>query len=91
MTVLTALGGVAAVLTTGAWLPQLARCWRTRSTGDISWAYLAALGIGVALWVTYGAAIGDLVVVLANSVTLAALATLLAFKVRFSTRERERE
>lgn len=83
MSLLTALGLVAAILTTGAWLPQLMKCWRTRSTGDISWAYLAALGAGATLWMVYGFAIHDLVVVSANGVTLGALATLVGFKLAF--------
>lgn len=82
------LGSVAAILTTGAWLPQLLRCWRTRSTGDISWAYLAVLGAGVLLWITYGIATADPVVVVANAVTLAALAALAVLKCAFVAESR---
>lgn len=77
------IGSVAGVLTTGAWLPQLLRCWRTRSTGDISWTYVAVLGTGVALWIAYGIASADPVVVVANAVTLAALGALAILKVSF--------
>ncbi|MGH1524128.1 SemiSWEET family sugar transporter [Leifsonia sp. L25] len=83
MSLLTVLGSAAAILTTGAWLPQLLRCWRTRSTGDISWSYVVVLGSGVTLWVTYGIAIADPVVFVANTVTLAALAALAILKVAF--------
>jgi MtN3 and saliva related transmembrane protein len=89
MNIVAIVGGLAAILTTGAWAPQLVKCWRTRSTGDISWTYLAALGTGVALWVTYGAAMGDLAIILANSVTLAALATLAVIKVRSTAQQRD--
>ena len=47
MGAVTLLGAAAGILTTGAWLPQLVRCWQTRSAGDISWSYLLVLGIGV--------------------------------------------
>ncbi|CAM5458926.1 SemiSWEET family sugar transporter [Leifsonia shinshuensis] len=77
------VGGAAVLLTTGAWLPQLVRCWRTRSAADISWGYLAALSTGVALWVGYGAAVGDAMVVAANCLTLGALAILMVFKLAF--------
>ena len=83
MSALQLVGGVAVLLTTGAWLPQLVRCWRTRSAADISWGYLASLTTGVALWVGYGATVGDAMVVAANCLTLGALATLVAFKALF--------
>ncbi len=50
----TMLGLTAGVLTTSCWAPQLFRSYRTRSTGDISWAYIAALGSGIVLWLAYG-------------------------------------
>ena len=81
------IGMLAAILTTGCWLPQLLRSWRTRSVGDISWVYLLALGTGVFLWAAYGLATGDLPIVLANTVTGAALLALVAMKARFTPRE----
>lgn len=76
----TLLGLAAASLTTGCWLPQLVRSWRTRSVGDLSWVYLAALAAGISLWLAYGVLAGDGVIVLANGLTLAALAALSAIK-----------
>jgi MtN3 and saliva related transmembrane protein len=81
--VLTLLGTTAGVLTTVAWAPQILRSWRTRSTGDLSWAYLLTLAVGGTLWVLYGCLSGDLVVVLANAVMLLALSVLAAFKLVF--------
>jgi MtN3 and saliva related transmembrane protein len=81
--VVVALGLTAAALTTGCWFPQLLRSWRTRSTRDLSWAYLAVLGLGITLWLVYGVAVGDPVIVAANGLTLMALATLAAAKLRF--------
>jgi MtN3 and saliva related transmembrane protein len=78
----TLLGLAAATLTTGCWLPQLIRSWRTRSAGDISWLYLLALGTGIALWLVYGLVTGDAVIVLANALTLAAVGLLAAIKAR---------
>jgi MtN3 and saliva related transmembrane protein len=77
------LGVLAGILTTGCWLPQLVRSWRTRSVGDISWVYLLALASGVALWVGYGAAQRDLPIVLTNTATGAALITLTVMKFRY--------
>ncbi|MBW4043168.1 MAG: hypothetical protein HIU86_13790 [Acidobacteria bacterium] len=80
---LTLVGTVAGVLTTGAWLPQLLKCWRTRSAADLSWSYLAVLGTGVALWAVYGLS-SDLVLILANVITVLALLLLVGFKIAFA-------
>jgi MtN3 and saliva related transmembrane protein len=77
------LGLLAASLTTGCWLPQLVRSWRTRSTDDISWVYLAVLAGGLSLWLTYGVLLGDPVIVLANVLALTAVGLLAGMKVRF--------
>jgi MtN3 and saliva related transmembrane protein len=84
--VLAVLGFSATLLTTGAWLPQLIRCWRTRSADDLSWSYLLVLALGVAMWGAYGVASGDPILVLANSVTLVAMGTLGTLKVVFGAR-----
>ena len=80
---MSVLGVLAGILTTGCWLPQLVRSWRTRSVGDISWGYLLVLASGVALWVVYGAAQRDLPIVLTNTATGAALVTLAVMKLRY--------
>lgn len=80
---ITALGLLAGALTAGCWLPQLRRSWRTRSTTDISWAYLTVLTTGVALWLLYGVLVRDVAVIGTNAATAAALLTLAALKARF--------
>ena len=80
---ITALGLAAGALTTGCWLPQLLRSWRTRSTTDFSWAYLAVLTVGITLWLTYGIVNVDLAMIVANGTALAALITLIVFKLVF--------
>ena len=84
---ITALGLVAGVLTTGCWLPQLVRSWRTRSTSDFSWAYLAVLTVGITLWFLYGILTTDAAVIVANGTALAALATLMLFKLSFDGKQ----
>ena len=46
----TALGLLAGSLTTIAFLPQVIRTWRTRSTADISLVMFLILCTGIALW-----------------------------------------
>jgi MtN3 and saliva related transmembrane protein len=74
---------MAAVCTTGSFLPQVVRAWRTRSTRDVSAMMFVLLVTGNALWLIYGALIGDLPLVIANLVTLGLVATILALKLRY--------
>lgn len=86
-----ALGLTAAVLTTGCWVPQLLRSYRTRSTIDLSWGYLLVLGAGVGLWLAYGLLEHDAPLVVANVATAVAMATLGGIKLVFDRRERSNE
>ena len=78
---MTVMGLVAGVLTTGCWVPQMARSWRTRSTRDFSWLYLVVLTVGVSLWAVYGILREDPAVIVANAVTVCFLLFLVAIKV----------
>jgi MtN3 and saliva related transmembrane protein len=78
--VTTTIGLLAGALTTGCWLPQLVRSWRTRSTEDLSWLYLMLLSAGVALWTAYGVLNADLAVTLTNAFSLVLLAGLAGIK-----------
>ncbi|MCP3804643.1 SemiSWEET family transporter [Allokutzneria sp. A3M-2-11 16] len=84
------IGLLAAVLTTGCWLPQLARSWRTRSTADISWAYIFTFGLGISLWLTYGLVRADVPLIAANAAIITALAALSVMKVVFERTVPER-
>lgn len=80
---LTALGLLAAALTTAANIPQVIKCWRTREADDISMAMIVTLGSGLALWTIYGALRGDMVVVIGNAIALLIAGALLVMKLRF--------
>jgi len=77
---MTIIGLVAGALTTGCWLPQLLRTWRTRSADDFSWVYLALLTCGVGMWLAYGLARRDPAIAVANALTLLALLAIAGFK-----------
>jgi MtN3 and saliva related transmembrane protein len=77
------LGMAAGVLTTAAYLPQVAKTWRSRSARDISFGTFALLGVGLCLWLLYGLAIDSLPVVVANAVTLPLVLAILYFKIRY--------
>ncbi len=86
---MTILGLMAGALTTGCWLPQLLRSWRTRSARDISWTYLGVLGLGVVLWLSYGLLTGEMTIILANGATAGAIIALAGLKASFDRETRE--
>ena len=77
------IGYTAAVLTTLAWIPQIARTWRTKSADDLSLGMLSVFALGVALWLTYAIAIGSGPILWANAVTLVLSLALIAMRLRF--------
>lgn len=82
MNSVTFLGLAAAFCSTAAFLPQVVKTWRTRSTADISLVMFLLLVSGIALWLAYGIIQQDLPLIVANTVTLVFAATILYFKVR---------
>jgi MtN3 and saliva related transmembrane protein len=78
----TLIGLVAAFCTTLSYFPQLKNCWDTGSAGDLSFKMFATLAVGVALWVVYGFLKTDVVIILANAVSLALLLGILYFKLK---------
>jgi MtN3 and saliva related transmembrane protein len=77
-----ALGGLAAFLTTFANIPQVIKCFRTGKAGDLSKKMLIALAMGFSLWLAYGVMRDDLIIMIANAVSLCLVAILLWFKWR---------
>ncbi len=77
----TVIGLAAAVCTTAANLPQLKKAWATGQTDDVSLKTLLLFGSGLTLWVVYGVLREDIVIILANGVSLALLAALLYLKL----------
>jgi MtN3 and saliva related transmembrane protein len=77
------LGLIAGTLTTAAFVPQVVKTWRTRSTHDISLGMFALFSTGLVLWLVYGIMIGSLPIVVSNVITLALALTILFFKLRY--------
>ena len=82
MPFVTLVGMLAGVLTTVAFLPQVLRTWRTRSTADISLVMFLIYVTGLVLWLIYGVMLNDLPLILSNAVTLVFSGTILALKLR---------
>jgi MtN3 and saliva related transmembrane protein len=77
------LGLVAGSLTTLAFVPQVVKTWKTRSTHDISLGMFCLFSAGLLLWLVYGVRIGSTPIVVANAVTLVLAVIILYFKLRY--------
>jgi MtN3 and saliva related transmembrane protein len=76
------LGIAAAALTSLSYLPQLQKAIPRHSTSDLSLKMLVALSSGLCLWVVYGVAKDDWVIILANSIGAMLSLAVLGFKIR---------
>ena len=81
MSTIATVIGLAAVCTTTANLPQLKKAWTTGQTDDLSLKTLLLFGSCLALWVVYGIFQVDVVIILANGVSLLILSVLLYLKL----------
>ncbi len=77
------LGLGAGFLTTVAFIPQVARIWRTKSARDVSLHTFVTFTAGVALWLAYGIVMQEPPMILWNAVTLVLAGAILAMKLRF--------
>lgn len=75
------IGIIAGLLTTCAFFPQVVKTLRSRSTGDLSWAWLVMMTTGVFMWLIYGYFAGSPSVFTANVITFFSLLALLWVKV----------
>ena len=75
------IGIAAGLLTTCAFLPQVLKTLRSRSTGDLSWAWLVMMTTGVFMWLIYGYYVNSPSVLYANLITFFSLLALLWVKV----------
>lgn len=82
MTPVSLIGSAAALCTTGAYIPQLVKTWRSRRAADISGHMFALLMLGTALWLAYGILKNDWAIIAANAVSLALASAVMALKLR---------
>jgi MtN3 and saliva related transmembrane protein len=82
LTLVRIVGFAAAMCTTGAYIPQLLKTWRTRSAVDISLQMFAIMTPGTVLWFLYGIWLRDWPIIGANTVSLALTSAILVLKLR---------
>ena len=83
MNTTTLVGLAAGFLTTIAFVPQVAKIWKTRSAKDVSLPTFIAFTFGVGLWLLYGILNQELPIVLWNAITLVLAGAILVMKLRF--------
>jgi MtN3 and saliva related transmembrane protein len=79
---ITTIGLLAAALTSLSYIPQVKKALPAGSTNALSSKTLAVLATGLALWIGYGVLKSDYVIVVANAIGFALVATLIGFKIR---------
>jgi MtN3 and saliva related transmembrane protein len=77
------LGFAAASCTTLAFLPQVFKVWRSRSTKDISLPMLVTFIVGITLWLIYGLRVNAAPIYIANAITLLLNLAILRFKLKY--------
>lgn len=75
----TIIGMSAATLTMFSFVPQIFKIKHTKSAKDVSVGTLMQLSAGVFLWIVYGIARRDPIIIIANVITLSTLIVLLYF------------
>ncbi|MEK7253220.1 MAG: SemiSWEET transporter [Bacteroidota bacterium] len=90
LTPLTMLGLMAACLTTGAYIPQVVKTWRSGTTDDLSLTMFLMMFTGTICWLIYGFYRNDFPMILANAVAALLSCAILFFKVK-DVRQKRRE
>jgi MtN3 and saliva related transmembrane protein len=83
MTLVDMLGLAAATLTTGSFIPQIARLWRTKDASGISLVTFAAFSVGIVLWLAYGLLLRAWPIVVANVLTLCLTVAIVMLTLRY--------
>jgi MtN3 and saliva related transmembrane protein len=85
-TVIEGVGSLAAMLTTGSFIPQAWLTFRTKDVSGISLGMYSAFTSGVALWLLYGLAMGSWPITVANAITLSLALAILLMKLVYGRR-----
>ncbi len=76
------LGFVAATLTTMAFVPQVYKAWKEKSTKDISLVMYLVMLFGVILWMIYGIYHESLPITVANAFTAILVFIMVVLKLK---------
>lgn len=79
-----AFGIGAAAITTAGFVPQILRGYKTKHLKDLSYAMNGLLCLGMGMWLIYGIARKDTVIIAANIAGIAMNITLIGMKYHYS-------
>jgi MtN3 and saliva related transmembrane protein len=77
------VSGVAATLTTAAFVPQALHILRHKETRAISLFMYVSFAAGVALWLLFGSLIGNWPIIISNAITLVLALAIVAMKLKY--------
>lgn len=77
------IGLIAAILTTSAFVPQVFKVWKSKSTESLSLTMYLAFFVGIVLWLVYGIHLNSLAMILSNTVTGVLALILIILKIRY--------
>ena len=83
-TLVPIVGILATVFAISSTVPQIIKGIKTRKMDDVSALLIMALIVGLSLWVVYGVAKSDIVIIGGNSVGVLLNAILLLLKIKYS-------
>ncbi|MDQ3903573.1 MAG: SemiSWEET family transporter [Thermoproteota archaeon] len=83
-TLVPIVGVLATVFAISSTVPQIIKGIKTRKMDDVSALLIMALIVGLSLWVVYGVAKSDIVIIGGNSVGVLLNAILLLLKIKYS-------
>lgn len=76
------IGYAAATLATLAFLPQVIKSYREKSTKDISLTMYLVFFTGVVLWLIYGIHLGSMPMIIANAITALLALSIVILKLK---------
>ena len=77
------IGYFAGAITTIAFVPQVIKIWKTKSTKDISLIMFVAFCLGVFLWMIYGIILHSKPVIIANSIGFVLGIIIIILKIKY--------
>lgn len=83
-TLIPLIGILATIFAISSTIPQIIKGIKTRKMDDVSALLILALMVGLSLWVVYGVAKSDMVIIGGNSVGVLLNAMLLLLKIKYS-------
>lgn len=87
MTLISLIGFIAGLFLIIAYIPQVHKTIKTKSTGDISLLFSVLIFIGDTLWITYGIILKSLPLIITNFVLAVFILPILIIKIKNDLRK----